>query len=117
MSNLPSSPHPSDAPFQREVLMDALRQVQDPELGENIVDLGLVELLDITPDAVRLTLIPTSTTCPMSDLLLDDARQTLQAVLPPKCSLSVDMDWQQTWTPERLSPALQQHFGWSSTSP
>ncbi|MBP6900788.1 MAG: metal-sulfur cluster assembly factor [Burkholderiaceae bacterium] len=93
--------------------MAALRRVADPELGESIVDLGLVASLQIDAQGAQLTLIPTSATCPMLDLLVDDAGQALVDVLPAGAAVEVDVDWDTPWSPERMSPALRTRFGWS----
>lgn len=95
-----------------EHLREALRAVRDPEIGESIVDLGLVERLEVTPRRVALTLVPTSATCPMADVLIDDARNALLQACPADTDIEVDLDWTLQWTPERLSPALRLRFGW-----
>lgn len=99
----------------REQLMLALRQVADPELGENIVDLGLVERLELQaePGCAALTLIPTSATCPMADQIIDAAGEAMQALCPPGWAIEVDIDWELPWSPERLAPPLRARFGWT----
>jgi metal-sulfur cluster biosynthetic enzyme len=92
--------------------MAALRQVDDPEMGENLVDLGVVGGVEVTDDAILITLIPTSATCPMADVMLDDAEAAVQAICPDGLTAQADMDWDTPWSPERLSPALRERFGW-----
>ena len=96
-----------------ERLMQALQAVADPEIGESIVDLGLVQTLEIAPAAVHLRLLPTSATCPMADVLMEEAHAALSALLPPAWDVTVEMDWDEVWTPERLAPALRERFGWT----
>ena len=94
-------------------LMQALQQVQDPEIGESIVELGLVESLQQRDDGMlELRLIPTSPTCPLSDLLVDDALAAMIDAGEPEASVEVLMNWDAEWSPERLSPALRERFGW-----
>lgn len=93
-------------------LMAALHQVPDPELGESIVDLGLVASVTVDDTGVRVVLIPTSATCPMSDTLVEDAEQAAAAALPPGTALDVVMDHDTHWHPSRMSAALQERFGW-----
>lgn len=93
-------------------LREALRAVRDPEIGESIVDLGLIERIELAPQRVALTLVPTSATCPMADVLIDDARSALVQACPVGTQIEVDLDWTLQWTPERLSPALRIRFGW-----
>ena len=91
---------------------EALQSVLDPELGESVVDLGLVLRIEIAPARVQVVLIPTSATCPMSEVLLEDATDAVQRACPAGTAVDVVLDWETTWGPERLSPALKSSFGW-----
>lgn len=90
----------------------ALAQVQDPEIGENLVDLGVLAGLTLQGQVLQVTLIPTSATCPMADVMLEDARQAVQRVCPPEIEVQVVMDWDSVWSPQRMAPALRERFGW-----
>lgn len=94
-------------------VLAALRDVIDPELGESVVDLGLVEAIAIGPGRLRVTLLPTSASCPMADLLLDEAEAAL-ARLGARHGVEAEavMDWEGVWDPRRLSPELRTRFGW-----
>lgn len=96
----------------RAQLMQALRQVADPEIGANIVDLGLVETLALEPGLAALTLVPSSPTCPMADQIIEEAGSAMQALCPPDWTIEVDFDWALPWSPERMTPALRARFGW-----
>lgn len=91
----------------------ALARVPDPELAESIVDLGLVAAVACTPEQWQVTLIPTSATCPMTDVLLEDAEAALAAIAPPGVAVDVQMDWETPWSPDRMTPALRQRLGWA----
>ncbi len=95
----------------------ALRGVLDPEIGENIVDLGLVERVECRADRVEVVLIPTSATCPMADLLIEDATLAVQRVLPGGLAAQVRLDADLRWTPARMSATLRQRFGWQADAP
>jgi metal-sulfur cluster biosynthetic enzyme len=105
-------------PLVRPTLDDAavraaLRDVLDPELGENVVDLGLVEAITIEPGHVRVTLLPTSATCPMAEMLLEDAEQVLGRLgVRFGVEAVAVMDWEGEWDPQRLSADLRERFGW-----
>lgn len=94
---------------------DALRTVIDPEAGINIVELGLVYRIDFvegdTP-VVRVDLTMTSPTCPMGDMILDDAQQAVSACLPEGFSLDLQLVWEPPWGPERMSETARRTFGW-----
>lgn len=97
---------------ERRQALDALAQVSDPEIGESIVDLGLVERLQITPSAIDLTLVLTSPTCPMGDAIAEDAWQALQGVFPGR-EISVSEAEGVAWDPSRLSDSARQRLGWN----
>jgi metal-sulfur cluster biosynthetic enzyme len=106
---MPERPTVSDL---HDAAMAALRQVDDPEMGENLVDLGVVGGVEVTDKAILITLIPTSATCPMADVMLDDAEAAVQAICPDGLTAQADMDWDTPWSPDRLSPGLRERFGW-----
>ena len=93
-------------------VMAALASVDDPEMGENLVDLGVVGEVLVDDGRVRVSLIPTSATCPMADVMVDDACQAVQRACPGDTAVDVHMDWDTEWSPERLAPALRERFGW-----
>ena len=68
--------------------------------------------IDLAPAALQGTFAPTSATCPMGDLLVDDATLAVQQVLPAGWIVEVDLDFEQQWSPQRLSPELREQFGW-----
>lgn len=96
-----------------DTLRKALHTVPDPELAESIVDLGLVKHIGVSEGQVDVVLIPTSATCPMGELLIEDATSALKAACPPGWVIAVKFDWDTPWHPGRMSEALQQRFGWN----
>jgi len=95
---------------QAEVL-DALRNVNDPELGINVVDLGLIYSVEIEKGDVQVDMTLTTPGCPMHSFI---ARQVWQAVndLPEVSDTKVRVVWEPRWTPDRLSPAARAQLGW-----
>ena len=59
-----------------QTVCDALLQVIDPEVGENIVDLGLVYGIEVEGNIAKVNLTMTSQACPMGEMLLDDIHET-----------------------------------------
>jgi metal-sulfur cluster biosynthetic enzyme len=100
-----------DVPTEAGV-RQALSGVLDPEIGESIIDLGLLQRIEITPQRVHVVLIPTSATCPMSGLLLEDSIKAVKRACPDGMAVSVVLDWDATWDPHNMSPELQSRFGW-----
>ena len=95
-----------------DAVRNALRDVIDPEAGINIVELGLVYRIALAGSVVNVDLTMTSPTCPMGDMILDDARQAVEACLPEGMSLDLQLVWEPPWGPERMSEKARGHFGW-----
>lgn len=95
-----------------ERLLAALRQVDDPEVGMNIVDLGMVYRIDIGSDRVRVELTMTTPACPMGELITANALRALGAALPPDMAVDVALVWDPPWTPDMMSESARQTFGW-----
>ena len=57
---------------EEDELRDALRNVDDPEVGMNIVDLGLVYDIDVDDNGVRIDITMTTAACPMADMICPD---------------------------------------------
>jgi metal-sulfur cluster biosynthetic enzyme len=91
---------------------DALKQVDDPEAGMNIVDLGLIYGVTVGPRQVTIEMTMTTAACPMTDMIADDVRERVAAVSPGGTVVDVQLVWDPPWTPERMSETARQHFGW-----
>ena len=91
--------------FRRTVLM-ALQSVIDPEVGLNIVDMGLVYGIEITNDDVRVRLTLTTKGCPMGTSILDETQESLAAVSGER-KVVVEMVWFPPWSPAMISPAAR----------
>jgi len=88
-----------------------LRQVIDPELGYNIVDLGLI--YDIVVDntrAVQIVMTTTTPGCPATNYLTRGAGDAASAV-PGVEFVDVRLTYDPRWAPEMMSPAAKAHFG------
>ena len=102
----------SQALPSEERLREALCSVDDPEVGMNIVDLGLVYRIDIAPDRVRVELTMTTPACPMGELITDNARRAVCAAVPEGVAVDVALVWEPPWTPDMMSDSARQTFGW-----
>ena len=94
----------TSTPLTESVLLDALRQVFDPEVGMNIVDLGLIYSLDIAGDTVRVTMTATTPGCPLQDTLIGGVQMALLN-LEGVNDVHVEMVWNPPWTPAMINPA------------
>ena len=96
-----------------EAVREALRRVDDPEAGMNIVYLGLVYGIDVAADAVQVDMTMTTAACPMADMIVDQARDAVAAILPAGASVDVRLVWDPPWTPDKITGIAREHFGWT----
>lgn len=90
---------------------DALKQVIDPEVGMNIVDLGLIYTVRLTDALIAVEMTMTSPACPMGQMIMDEVDAALRR-LAPELDRSVELVWQPEWTPAMMSDTAKAHFGW-----
>lgn len=95
-----------------EAIRGALRLVIDPEVGMNIVDLGLIYKIESQPGALYIEMTMTSPACPMADMILDDIDRILDPMVPPEVDIRVEIVWDPPWSPEKMAPEAREHFGW-----
>lgn len=88
-------------PVTTDAVMDALRDVVDPELGMSIVELGLVYDVRIAGGAVDVTMTLTAPGCPLHDLMTGWVRSALTRV-PGVEHVHVDLTFDPPWTPDRM---------------
>jgi metal-sulfur cluster biosynthetic enzyme len=89
--------------IREEAVRDALRDVIDPELGINIVDLGLVYGVGIDGRLVRVSMTMTTPACPLSGYLRDLVFSTLSARFPELEDVEIDIVWDPPWNPDMMS--------------
>ena len=82
---------------------DALRRVIDPELGINIVDLGLVYAIEIDGTRVRVVMTMTSPACPLGDYLKDLVDSTVKWRVREVEDLEIVLVWEPRWNPDMMS--------------
>jgi metal-sulfur cluster biosynthetic enzyme len=93
----PAEPLPKEV----EDVLEAMHDVVDPELGINVVDLGLVYGIDV--DAERVATIDmtlTSAACPLTDVIEEQAREALDGLVS---DLRINWVWMPPWGPENIT--------------
>lgn len=108
-----SLPIVSDNPATRERIRAALLEVIDPEIGVNIVDLGLVYDIESKTDGWRIALTMTSPACPMGESILEDVHAAIDASLAMGTSVDIDLVWEPPWDPAMMSEAAREALGWT----
>jgi metal-sulfur cluster biosynthetic enzyme len=94
----------------REQVLEALHNVHDPELGINIVDLGLVYGVDVHGDTVHVTYTLTTMGCPIGPLIEQEIRQFLSGVEGVN-EVEAEMVLRPPWTPEMMSDEAKAALG------
>jgi metal-sulfur cluster biosynthetic enzyme len=86
-----------------EEIRSAMKQVEDPELGVNIVDLGLLYGVAVADDGhVTLDMTLTSMGCPLTEQILGDSRAALEP-LPGVTGVDVNWVWDPPWSPDSMT--------------
>ncbi|MCL4313158.1 MAG: metal-sulfur cluster assembly factor [Actinobacteria bacterium] len=96
----------TDTQTELDSVWEALRGVVDPELGLDIVALGLVYDVRLEGDRVIIEMTLTTPGCPVSESLPDEAYYMVREALGPERAERVDVRvvWDPPWTPERMRP-------------
>jgi metal-sulfur cluster biosynthetic enzyme len=94
-------------------VLNVLRAVLDPEIGVNIVDLGLVYHVDLQDGGISVTLTMTSPTCPLGEMILNDAYFALSRRFPQADDIRLNLVWSPPWSPERMSVEAKAQLGWA----
>jgi metal-sulfur cluster biosynthetic enzyme len=86
----------------RDDVIEVLRQVEDPELGMDIVELGLLYDVEVEGPKVKVTYSLTSMGCPAGPMIEEDIRNAVTTV-PEVEEIETELSWDPPWTPERMS--------------
>lgn len=97
----------------RTDLIEAMKGVDDPEIGMNIVDLGLVYGVDYDDErgAVHVDLTLTSPGCPLAPEIIREIKRVLQA-LEDILDAEVDLVWSPLWHPSMMSDFAKDELGY-----
>ncbi|WP_433706605.1 metal-sulfur cluster assembly factor [Paraburkholderia sacchari] len=93
-------------------IRDALRQVIDPEVGVNIVDLGLVYRVELGPRCLLVEIAMTSPACPMGAFVREEVRAVAREVAPSSVPVDVALVWDPPWSPAMMSEAAREVLHW-----
>jgi metal-sulfur cluster biosynthetic enzyme len=92
-------------------VLAALKNVVDPELGINIVDLGLVYRAERFGDVIAVRMTMTTPSCPLGEMLLEEVRVALRERFPLAGDISVELVWDPPWSSEMMSPEARRQLG------
>ena len=95
---------------KEEEVWKALREVDDPEVGINMVDLGLIYGIEINKGKVKVRMTFTTPLCPLGGLLVENVKERLKKVKGVK-DVEVELVFDEPWTPERMSEDARKKLG------
>jgi metal-sulfur cluster biosynthetic enzyme len=101
--------HEGDAPTPDQV-REALKVVVDPELGINVVDLGLIYDIQVEDEVVKITYTLTTMGCPVGPLIEQQMQQILTTI-PGVSNVESEMVFNPPWSPELMSEEARLAMG------
>lgn len=108
MESAISNTHPSE-----DQIREALREVIDPEVGINIVDLGLVYGIKAWDGHIHVAVTMTTPACPLGEYITDSMQGALQRLAPETKDIQVNLVWDPPWRPSMMSDDAKAQLGWA----
>ena len=93
---------------KEEGLYEALRTVVDPEIGMNIIELGLIRGVEIFDDRAHVNMIMTTPFCPYAPQLLEQTRRTAQNFLAVPTTIEMGLEM---WDPSMMEEGVADDWG------
>ncbi len=93
-----------------EVVTETLKEVYDPELHYNIVDLGLVYEVDIKDGDVRVLMTLTTPACPIGPMIPEQIQEAL-GIMPGVKHVDVEFTFDPPWSPDKMSDEAKSDLG------
>jgi metal-sulfur cluster biosynthetic enzyme len=107
-TSAPGGPHAEE----ERLITESLKQIYDPEIPMNIVDLGLIYGFAWQGDRVTLKMTLTAPGCPVAGILAEEIKAAIEKV-PRVGGATVELVWDPPWTPERMSDFAKHQFGYA----
>lgn len=98
--------------LKEENVLQVLRAVNDPEIGLNVVDLGLIYSAEIEGDSVRIAMTMTTPACPMHAYLTEEVREAILVQNEEVEKVEVRLVWDPPWSPAMISEQGKRQLGW-----
>ena len=102
------SVQPAETATPEDQIKTALRNVYDPELGMNVVELGLIRQVDIQPDLTEVTMLLTTPFCPYGPQLIEQVRRAIEQTTskPARVTMAMEM-----WDPSMMEGGAPKEWG------
>ncbi len=93
-----------------DAVFEAVKEIIDPEVGINIVDMGLIYGVDIEAETVNITMTLTSPGCPAGGQLINGTQHVTQQ-LDGVDEVNINVVWTPRWTPEMMTEEAKDELG------
>lgn len=100
------------AELTETAVLDSLRLVLDPEVGINIVDLGLIYEVKVLGRAVHIEMTLTTPGCPLHDSIEAAVRRVLETRHADIADIQLELVWEPAWDTDKITPAGRKELGW-----
>lgn len=101
--------HAAQAYLEKQII-ESLRLVLDPELGFNLIDLGMIYSIDVRNDGlVQIDMTTTTRGCPAAGFLTEAVRASVESVEGVR-EVNVELTYEPEWIPEMALPEVQARF-------
>ncbi len=97
--------------YSEDQVMEFLREVNDPELGINLVDLGLIRGVDLEDKTVTITYTLTTPACPMNEYIDAEMTEVLKEHMPEIETVTPKLTWEPLWNPTMMSEDAKLELG------
>lgn len=95
-----------------QAVLDALATVPDPEVGVDIVNLGLIYRVEIQPERVHIDMTMTTPACPLHEQMQQDVEAAIMGRHPQVKTVEIELVWEPPWNPRMMTAAARQALGW-----
>jgi metal-sulfur cluster biosynthetic enzyme len=89
----------------------ALKSVIDPELGLNIVDLGLIYQVARHANGIDIAMTMTTPACPLGEMMSEEVKRVLHERFPDLPDVRVEIVWDPPWSPDLMSEESRRQLG------
>lgn len=100
-------------PLNGQTILQVMHSVIDPELGVNVVDLGLVYSAEASGGDVRIVMTMTTPACPLHSYIKEAGERTIREHFPAVRSVAVEIVWEPKWSPMMMSEEARKQLGWT----
>ncbi len=93
-----------------DAVFEAIKEIIDPEVGINIVDMGLIYGVDVEADTVNVTMTLTSPGCPAGGQIVNGTQHVTQQLEGIE-EVNINVVWTPRWTPEMMTEEAKDELG------